>query len=315
MIDFFSSAYSSIRSLNAFLGIRFFSLLRVLVRNSANLILPPYILLSNKFKARKLGKPLQGTPQLIVSLTTYPARIGKVWIVIESIMRQTQKPDRIILWLSKEQFTDDFIIPTRLKDLQHRGLEIVFCEDDLRSHKKYYYVLKNYPDDLLLVIDDDVIYRSTLVSELLALHKEYPRAVCCDRTLHIETRDNEILPYKTWPEIKAGGVPSFELFHTSGQGSLYPPGAFYNAVLDRDAFMKYCKNADDIWLNCMAQLNNTPIVKLRRYVIWLPILYKINTTLHAGNLAGGQNDTQLNDVRKYCMELFGRDPFGWAKKR
>ena len=42
-------------------------------------------------------------------------------------------------------------------DQQKRGLTIRFCED-LKAHKKYYYAFKEYPDDIVITVDDDVIY-------------------------------------------------------------------------------------------------------------------------------------------------------------
>ena len=42
--------------------------------------------------------------KVVVSLTSYPKRIGTVWITIETLLRQNVKPDVIILWLAKSQF-------------------------------------------------------------------------------------------------------------------------------------------------------------------------------------------------------------------
>jgi hypothetical protein len=48
MIDFFDKLYSSIISKNAFLDkIRFYSLLRVVIRTTANIILPVYFKLTS----------------------------------------------------------------------------------------------------------------------------------------------------------------------------------------------------------------------------------------------------------------------------
>ena len=42
----------------------------------------------------------------IVSITSFPARINEIWITIETLLRQSFKPDKIILWLGEEQFPD-----------------------------------------------------------------------------------------------------------------------------------------------------------------------------------------------------------------
>ena len=40
--------------------------------------------------------------EIIVSLTTYGKRLYDVYLAIESIMQQTKKPNRIVLWLGNE---------------------------------------------------------------------------------------------------------------------------------------------------------------------------------------------------------------------
>ena len=41
--------------------------------------------------------------EVILSLTTIPDRITKTWITIESLLRQSCKPDQIILWLAEDE--------------------------------------------------------------------------------------------------------------------------------------------------------------------------------------------------------------------
>lgn len=115
--------------------------------------------------------------RIIASLTTFPARIDNIWIVIESILRQSQKPDMLFLWLSKEQFSSIDVLPKRLQNLQTRGLQIRLCDGDLRSHKKYYYVLRDYPNDHLITFDDDLIYPTNTISSIMEAATMYPDCV------------------------------------------------------------------------------------------------------------------------------------------
>src|SRR5690606_5759236 len=48
----------------------------------------------------------QRDEKYIVSFTSFPGRIDQVWIVAELLLRQSFKPDAVILWLSEEQFPD-----------------------------------------------------------------------------------------------------------------------------------------------------------------------------------------------------------------
>ena len=87
---------------------------------------------NNSIREEKLPKnPLNSEEreeQVIVSLTSYPARISYVHLAIKSLMLQSYKPDRIILWLAEEQFPDKKL-PKKLTDLCQYGLEIIWMQD------------------------------------------------------------------------------------------------------------------------------------------------------------------------------------------
>ena len=79
----------------------------------------------NICKSRQSGinKSYIRKKKIIISMTSIPVRIDKVWIVVESLLRQTYKPDQIILWLAKDEFKD-CPLPSTLKAQQKRGLQI-----------------------------------------------------------------------------------------------------------------------------------------------------------------------------------------------
>ena len=41
---------------------------------------------------------------VIISLTTIPSRVDKVWLTTESLLRQSRKPDKVLLWLAENEF-------------------------------------------------------------------------------------------------------------------------------------------------------------------------------------------------------------------
>ena len=118
--------------------LRIDSLMRFTVRNLFNVLVPIYFLLT---RGKSLNEKKRDK-QLIVSLTSFPLRIGRLWIVIETLLRQKVQPDKIILWLAKSQFPNgDFDLPKKLLKQTKRGLEIRFVDEDIRSYKKFYYTL------------------------------------------------------------------------------------------------------------------------------------------------------------------------------
>lgn len=309
MNDFFIKKYSLIRDKGLFLQkIKYYSAQRFLLRILANIFVPAWFVLTNLTFSKKL-KAHKKDRKIIVSLTTFPSRINKIWIVVECMLRQTYPPDRIILWLSKKQFHGLSSLPDNLLKLQRRGLEINFCDEDLRSHKKYFYTLKNYSNDVLITVDDDFIYPSSLIEELMKLHLENPQAICCHRALHITMKEKKILPYNDWEYIYNQYGPAFDIFFTSGGGTLFPPFFLHKEVLNDEVFMKFCKYADDIWLNLMSQMNNIKTVKSAySHGVSIPLYIPGNTTLSSINVDDGLNDIQLNDVRSFYMKNKGIDP-------
>ena len=71
------------------------------------------VLVNMLFPLRQRWEKACGTDsesRIIVSLTTYPARVQGVWVTIASLLNQTMKPYKVILWLAEEQFPKHEII-------------------------------------------------------------------------------------------------------------------------------------------------------------------------------------------------------------
>lgn len=101
-----------------------------------------------KHPSDKIGITVKKREQkIIVSLTSFPKRIDTLWITIETLLRQSMKPDEIILWLAEEQFNGIDSLPKALLEQQKRGLTIRFC-DDLRSHKNIIIQCRNIQEIL-----------------------------------------------------------------------------------------------------------------------------------------------------------------------
>ena len=303
MNDFFIKKYGSIKDKNKFLSrTNYYSAQRFILRVLSLFLVPIWFKINNFFKVIIIENS-NLNPNIIVSLTTFPKRISTVWIVIECMLRQTKKPDRIILWLSKEQFFNLDILPKRLLNLQKRGLEIKLREGDLRSHKKYFYVLKDNPNDIVVTIDDDFIYPSDLIEKLFRLHCKFPSAICCHRALQIKYEGVEVLPYKKWSNKVLNEIPSYDVFFTSGGGTLFPPYCFTDEVLNSDLFLKICSFADDVWLNVMAQLNNRQTLKVTgSNDNIMPIIIRDNIELTSVNVGDGLNDIQLKELLDYLKQ-------------
>lgn len=120
------------------------------------------------------------TDDIVVTMTSYPARIDNVGRIIFSILRNTIVPNRIVLNLSELEFPnqeDD--LPQDLKlMLKNNILEIIWHKDNKKQFKKLIPTLEKYPDSVVISIDDDLIYPTDFIemmySDFVKNKKKYP---------------------------------------------------------------------------------------------------------------------------------------------
>lgn len=205
--------------------------------------------------------------KVIASMTSFPARIAYAHVALKSLLLQSYRPDRLILWLANEQFPDHRL-PDELLALQAYGLEIRWC-DDLYGHKKYYYCLKEQtPDEVVITFDDDIIYPVDAIRRLVETHKRYPHCLVCERAQSIAYESDGTLKNPgTWPPVSDVGwkTPSYSLNPSPGGGCLIPYGGFYKDAQDEEKIRSLAYKNDDLWYMFMAAENGTRTIKTQKY--------------------------------------------------
>ena len=205
---------------------------------------------------------------IVISLTSYDKRIEDIYLCIESLFQQSLKADRIILWLSRLNFSDE-VIPEILSRQKNRGLEIIFVDEDLGPYKKFYYAFQQFPDSLIITVDDDILYPPDTVDMLYRAYRKNPNYVYCHRAHEmVFDQRGQLKPYQQWNSGHIDSAPSFFTLPTGMGGVLYPPGALDEEVLNKDQFTSLCPNADDIWLKAMSLRKETKCVKLQDSRHW-----------------------------------------------
>ena len=132
-----------------------------------------------------------GERRVIVTLTSYPPRMNTIWMTLRSIFGQSRLPDKIVLYLAKSDFPiGEADLPDSLREMLWNDFEIRWVDEDLKPHKKYYWAFRDFPDDLVVTIDDDLIYRRNMIETLLACHASYPDAIVASRTHLIMFNDD-----------------------------------------------------------------------------------------------------------------------------
>lgn len=240
---------------------------------------------------------------LVVSLTSFPARIHQTYFAIKSLMIQSYKADRIVLWLSELQFPDKKL-PKEFNELISYGLEVRFTEDDLRSHKKYFYMLQEQrPDELVVTVDDDIIYEKDMLKRLIETNLRFPNCIVCDYAPEYFLDEKGIIvPYCQWKVDSEKGVedPSDWLMPYTGAGCLYPYKVMPDSTFDKEAIIKNAFSADDLWMRFNSLSKGVKVVKTRQSGPILCVV-KGSQTINLGtyNSLENGNDNAVANLSKF----------------
>lgn len=249
----------------------------------------------------KLIKKNNKNPELIVSFTTYPARVKCLPLVVGSIIRQSKQPDAIILYLSKKQFGN--INDPIFNVIRKQGVRITLVDDDIRSHKKYFYAMEEFPDSVIITIDDDIIYDKNMIKDLYNSYLRHPKAVSAKRVHRIKFDKNyKVLSYLNWDYNTRAIVDreSLDLVATGCAGILYPASCLYKEWNDVEGIKKTSLCADDLWLKVMELLNNVPVVLAKSKSYSLKHIWATDLDgLGIDNLLNHGNDLQLEKICIY----------------
>lgn len=238
------------------------------------------------------------SPRVIVSLTSYPKRIGTVHRTIETLLTQDFKPDMVVLWLGEDKFPNkEADIPAALLRLRDFGLTIGWTKD-IRSYTKLVPALKAYPDDIIVTADDDMFYRPEWLGRLYRSYEGDQSVIHCHLVRKILFENGLLCPYLKWAYGTGIGESKFHNLVMGVGGVLYPPHVLHPDVLDVVKFQRMAPLADDLWFWAMAVLNETKICLIRE-ALGAPIgdCAADNTeALMSKNIDCGKNDVQVRAI-------------------
>lgn len=237
---------------------------------------------------------------IVISMTSYRERFKDLPKTIYSLLNQTLKPDRVILWLDDESENLN-TLPYEITRFIKNGLEIKFRKD-IGAYTKAIYAFKECPESVIVTADDDIYYPNDWLKRLYLSYISHPEDVQVHRAHRVFISENVILPYERWVKHCGEERSGYDLFLTGVGGVLYPPNCFTKEVLREDIFLKCAPAADDIWFWVMSLVHGRKVRIVQNHyksLICTNILRQLFCkNLYKQNQAGG-NDEQLQNLLKF----------------
>ncbi|MCM1530957.1 MAG: glycosyltransferase [Bacteroides sp.] len=208
-------------------------------------------------------KPNKQPQQVIVSLTSFPAAIHYAIGAVKSILAGSVLPDKVVLYLTFSQFGEKGL-PEELTALAKENpvFEIRNYDRDIRSYRKLVPALQDFPDAIVVTVDDDVDYHSDMLRSLLKLHERYPDFILAHRAKRVAMEK----PYRKWHKFRWYSFlgkkiqPGYDRMQTGCAGVLYPPHSLKPDMIDVELFAQLAPTADDFWFWAAAVANGKKIL-------------------------------------------------------
>lgn len=260
---------------------------------------PPSLWRMAKLKAKPITSMDESGPQntnIIVSLTSIAPRLKFVHFAVRSILNQSIKPGKIILWLG-ENCRDK--IPPSLKKVIGPRFEVRFRED-VGPHTKLIHSLNEFPDHIIVTCDDDLMYPENWLEILISANHTFPTDIIghqC-RTIRFQ-KDGSPAPYKQWLD-EAPGQSHANTLPLGYGGVLYPRNSLPDITANKGLFKKLSPKADDLWFKAVSWSNDTksrraPKPSEKPY----PIPFSQAVSLQKSNVKGDANRDQWIELANH----------------
>lgn len=227
---------------------------------------------------------------VVISLASIEPRLGSLHLVIRSLLDQSCRPKKILIWLNHALKSQ---VPAAVHALCSDQVELHFTP--LNSpHKKLVGTLELYPDELVLTCDDDMMYHRDWLRIFWEEHQKRPAAILAVRTVYLRyDQDNQPLPSAAWRKPAEGKANPRAYLPIGQWGTLYPPNSLSPLFKEEKLFMRLCPQADDLWFKTMALLQGTHSLPTEKKPPEpIPILGTQKVALKKTNVKQGGNTRQ-----------------------
>ena len=193
-------------------------------------------------------------------MTSWPKRIKFVEKAIYSLIQQNVDKSlyHIVLVLCDKEFPNkENDLPETLKlMLENEVFEIIWTDRNIKSHKKLMPTLAKYPNNPILVCDEDILRPNDWLSYFIKDHKEHPNDILVggclfDVCFEPNGMFNPIKKHYFDKQEYAGQIIKNRRPANGFGGVLYPAGTFTDPrFFDIDLLMNLSEYSDESWQYC-----------------------------------------------------------------
>lgn len=221
---------------------------------------------------------MKDKPEVVISLTSFPDRMAGLHLTVKSVLKQSVPADLVVIWLATSQFPGGMKdVPVELQELLSDKCQIRWCED-IRSYKKLVPSLLEFPNSIIITVDDDIIYERTLVEKLVRGYRDHPDCVIASRVTKFHVYNGVMFHDDGGSSYWKS--PSYLNKLVGCAACLYPPRSLDAEVLNMRSAHSLAPTSDDIWFWLMAVKAGTKIYRIEDGD-WLPAHNHVNSNLSA----------------------------------
>ncbi len=160
--------------------------------------------------------------------------------------------------------------------------------------------LEQFPDKIIVTVDDDYIYHKNCTTVLYETHLQHPSCIIANQSRAIRyDAEKNVLPYKEWIYRNDETDKACTILAIGAFGVLYPPKCLDERVLNRGLFLKLSPKADDLWFKAMAMLHHTEVIQTKNSKKPILIVGTQRVSLKKENIRQDKNRIQWEQLVRY----------------
>ncbi len=230
--------------------------------------------------------------RVVVSLTTIPGRINRIKPVINSILDQNVKVDKIVINLPKKykRFEKELTIPNFIENCEN--IHIHRVNKDYGPITKLLPTLAQEKDDTKIIyVDDDMIYGRDFVENMVAYSEKYPDKAICNHAWSVKRfLDHNKYDSKDERKDVAEGFA----------GVLVKPKFFRDDIYNILEAPESAFFSDDIWISGHLAKNGIDILVTKYNKYYNTLLIRKDSLLYGPN----KDNKNTKEMIRYFLDYW-----------